>query len=666
MAVALLSLNLADRYEGGELRGASGQDDQKLGALQFAAKLHEILMLASLGEIIFSYIRRELVFGDGVPFGAVSAGLKIDKMSFLYSPELWGVLRAKWGKKWNRWILSLILIISTLLGISVGPSTANLMRPRLSDWAAGGTTFWVNATSSTLSPRIVDTSQSLAHCWEDTGDQACPHGDWEAIERSYHAYWPQLQPQGSMPEFMHSPSPLSVREMVLRHRSTGRRQYNNITTQSIWQSPFTMVTVQHSVIADALAEVGRLWAVAAANSGKRRDFRYRKNALYTATAPQPITQSRCEEYVVPNSAVNVASLRFPVMPNTACNGTTGSCWLKPVDSLVYDNASLIDQVNDALLPDQAPTLIWIAPFNGSEALRNSINVVVTFPTTTTGGPVYYCCNIYSAIGNASITASRNLPKLVTGLPPGVLDIPIYDDRAKDWVKIEITPAWARLLNPKVAWQNATIFSRMASSAGMWNTRFVSHRYNFPFIVESILATMVTNGLARSTYNSTISGTLKGALPGDPWAGRLWRDLMLPDRGFGGGRPIYDLSESETATSTMFTMSATVYGYAWSRRGSDQKAFLAIIFVYTLLAFAHVSYLLLTGWTSTSWNTAPEIITLAMNSSPTEHLRNTGAGIDTVKPFQQNVKIRCRDKRLQYVFGDTSEGSDNIRPNLPYA
>ena len=439
------------------------------------------------------------------------------------------------------------------------------MRPRLGDWAAGGTEFWVNAISSTLSPRFVDTSPSLAHCWEDTGDQACPHGGWEVIERNYHAFWPQLQPQGSMPEVMISPSRFSTREMVLRQRSTEERVYNGVLTKSIWDGPRTMATVQHSVVADALAEVGRLWAVAAANSDKRKSFRYRKNAFYTATAPQPITQSRCEEYVVSDSSVNVTSLLFPIMSHN-CEGLSGSCLFEPVDSLVNDNATLIDQVKDALSPHRAPTLIWIEPSRDSEVLRNSISVVVTFPTTTVGKSLYYCCNIYSAIGITKITSSRNMPKLVTGSPPGVLGIPIYDDRAKDWAKIEITPAWTRLLNPNVTGENATVFSKMASTAGMWDTRFASNSYNFPFIVESILATMVTNGLARSTYNSTISGTLKGKTSGGPWGNEFWFPQMLPARDFGGGGAIYDLSESETTISTKFTMQATVNGYAWSSRG----------------------------------------------------------------------------------------------------
>lgn len=54
-ALALIVLNSTQYYVGGELAGPSGQDAEKLGALNFAAKLHELLMLASLAAVLFAY-----------------------------------------------------------------------------------------------------------------------------------------------------------------------------------------------------------------------------------------------------------------------------------------------------------------------------------------------------------------------------------------------------------------------------------------------------------------------------------------------------------------------------------------------------------------------------------------------------------------------------------
>jgi hypothetical protein len=93
-ALTLLVLNGSDYYVGDELAGSTDHDDQKLAALLFAGKLHELLMLASIATIVFAYIRRELCFGEGIPYGVLSAGLEIDNLSFLYSPELWSAVWA--------------------------------------------------------------------------------------------------------------------------------------------------------------------------------------------------------------------------------------------------------------------------------------------------------------------------------------------------------------------------------------------------------------------------------------------------------------------------------------------------------------------------------------------------------------------------------------------
>jgi hypothetical protein len=61
-----------------------------------------------------------------------------------------------------------------------------------------------------------------------------------------------------------------------------------------------------------------------------------------------------------------------------------------------------------------------------------------------------------------------------------------------------------------------------------------------------------------------------------------------------------------------------------------------------------------------------MISLAMNSQPTAHLRNTGAGIDTVHPYNAKVKIKIGPYgHLEYMFEDT-RGYGSVRSNVLYA
>lgn len=156
-AFVLVVLNWRGYYIGGELEGAVGLDDAKFIGLQFAAKLHELTITASLTAVIFSYIRHELVTDSGLPFGAIMAGFQFKEISYLWSMEFWGVIRANWRRWQDKTGLIFLIIIGTALSLSAGPSSATLMRPRLDWWPAG------EVISGSLCRRMYCTPPTLPH-----------------------------------------------------------------------------------------------------------------------------------------------------------------------------------------------------------------------------------------------------------------------------------------------------------------------------------------------------------------------------------------------------------------------------------------------------------------------------------------------------------------------
>jgi hypothetical protein len=85
----------------------------------------------------------------------------------------------------------------------------------------------------------------------------------------------------------------------------------------------------------------------------------------------------------------------------------------------------------------------------------------------------------------------------------------------------------------------------------------------------------------------------------------------------------------------------------------------------LLALGHIGYSAVTGWYSSSWGSPSELTTLAMNSTPTDRLRNTGGGIETIAVFREKVMIRLKDDRAQILFEDMN-GGRKLQPNVSYA
>jgi hypothetical protein len=70
-------------FIGSQISGpVSISDDIKLDLLQFIAKGHEILIVSSLGIVVFDTIRHQLLFGGGIPLGLVGSGFSFSQLGF--------------------------------------------------------------------------------------------------------------------------------------------------------------------------------------------------------------------------------------------------------------------------------------------------------------------------------------------------------------------------------------------------------------------------------------------------------------------------------------------------------------------------------------------------------------------------------------------------------
>ena len=129
-----------------------GYNVYNLAYYQFGAKLHEIAIQASLSAVIFSYVRYELVLGDGIPFGALFSGLQISQASYFWSMEFWGTVCSQTIPAKSKLRLLSVVSASIFLAAVTGPSSAILLVPRSDYWPAGSTDIWINITSNSLWP----------------------------------------------------------------------------------------------------------------------------------------------------------------------------------------------------------------------------------------------------------------------------------------------------------------------------------------------------------------------------------------------------------------------------------------------------------------------------------------------------------------------------------
>ena len=113
---------------------------------------------------------------------------------------------------------------------------------------------------------------------------------------------------------------------------------------------------------------------------------------------------------------------------------------------------------------------------------------------------------------------------------------------------------------------------------------------------------------------------------------------------------------------------SIYGYSYQLDTVGAKLSITVMLAYCLLAVGQTLYALISGISSSAWDSVAELIALAMNSKPTHVLQNTCAGIIGVKLFRAAVGIReTTEGHLELCFGGDGEvqGGERVRVNEKY-
>ena len=148
VALALIILNTKTHFY-----GTSGK---WLGALQFTAKVHEILMQVSIITAMTAYLQRLLVHQRPVPFGAIFSAYQVTQMSYLWSSEFRAAVTTPGFDGMRKAGFVLFVPLSILMAAIVGPSSAIAMQPRAINFTLPESTFALNITSNALYPNSFD------------------------------------------------------------------------------------------------------------------------------------------------------------------------------------------------------------------------------------------------------------------------------------------------------------------------------------------------------------------------------------------------------------------------------------------------------------------------------------------------------------------------------
>jgi hypothetical protein len=645
-AVALIVLNCHQLYLGPYLKNIS--------LLQFAAKLHELTMLASLAAVLLTYIRYELTLGVGLPFGALFSGLQITQISYLWSLEFWGSISSTKIPIRRRLCFLVVTLITISLAATVGPASALAMIPRLENWPAGRTHIWLNGSNEDIWPSFINASDIPASCSivdSLAPINSCPSSRWRTlVDLSQFGNEIVSGQPGSNWVFTTNDTLFLNKQVDIEIRNNNSYSTVDMCGGLANPGPFClnyMVTMPHATISDALATIEQLWDNAILDDTNRISDSGARSISHSTQALQPFTQVQCLNDIVvgvndttpiyfPN-IFNVFGL--PSLPqNFSFSGFTKPELINIVRNTSEQNLIFVDLVGPGF-SNATTGAILLSPSDSE--LEWFINA----------------CYISSGWGISNITGSGNSNFASFVTKGSDFSTPPYEEQVSSsftWAysfndfplkPIRVTSEWASYLNPLIVGLNTTVMNLLCT-VEVCN-------------LETDLALMITNGLALTGGSRGLEGDISwaslGQIDGSKWL---------------RGEDIFVVDPAKSKHWVKLEVNTQVLGLVYATQGLPIKLAIAILAVYIAVAFAHFIYACVSGFSSTSWGSISEVTALAMNSPPSEDLQGTCAGIEKIGIFRIPVRILAargnagvaeteavpqdvpkKEEHLELVFGD---------------
>ncbi len=675
-AAVVCYLNLAGYYLGSSF--------ENVAALQFAAKLHEIFMVASLGQIVLYTVRNELVSEGGLPFGALVSGLSISQLSYLWSIEFWASITASKFPWVRRVRLFVIVVICILLAATVGPSSAIAMIPRLGNWPAGRTHIWFNGTQSQLFPTNISADDIDTACINSSMvpiSDGCPSAGWQdiAVLAPFFRYdfgpsasnWPNVD----VLFFSALGLPSSIQ---LAGKDSLRSLY--LCTPLGNQCVDSVATTQHAAVANALETLGVLWIDAVhrfeGNPGRISDY---ITVVHTTETLQPFVAVNCE------GVRGLIGGPDDELPISFAAGLPNSTWNRPGGYEAQVNItspSRLDILNTPGDPS-VPRVVFV-DLPSSTFNDTTLGAIILDPTSPENySQPFTTCLIGAGWGQSNMNATEH--RSFQALDKSVASTGFQDAYEEDITvpyfftdfplqPVYLSKAWADFTNPFLPGFDETIFSAVSTlitNSHEFNTmEGLTPEDSVDRIREILLASLIANGLSNTASNFTLQGNItRPFYLGDTFLnGESW---ILHNQDF------FTVDPQESANWEKLQVKSFVTGLSYNSDGPLIRIALGILLTYCLVTTVFIAYTSMKGISSSSWDSMSELAALAMNSPPAKELYNTCAGVASLNTYKtlirvavtendsQSEKTAAKHASLIFGSGNVESGSTKVKLNEKY-
>ncbi|MCJ1324857.1 hypothetical protein MMC10_001519 [Thelotrema lepadinum] len=684
---ALISINYSSLYIGGGF-SATADDAFYLALYQVAAKVQEMLCVASLSTVVLQVLRNELL-ADGVPIGLLGSGIWFSQISFVWSPEFLVAVGSSL-RSFRKLRLCIFILLTGILAVVIGPASAVLLIPRIQTVPAGGTSYFLNGTAEQLWPRIMTSDSQLEVCKLENSTKyaVCPSSGHESLRSTFSAF--------NYTTLFSLPFSGPVLNNALKYALKSTK--DPVTGSLLWfnfqiQSPLSLVpavmssmqirglrdetaVVQpHAATIISQTQLLNAWldtvdSSSGGNNPSLSEYKWGHNFIATGWTANPWVRARCAPAL--NLSANATQAWFPYLYRNE-----GWNWWADEGRLA--NLTVVDRNESQFLRAQW-TPLPIQSFGIMNIGLVTSGLLLEFPWSF-GFRTAVGCSVSAAWHNGTVTSDTSLNNGIwmnhigpetSGSQQDSPDASVSNQPVtldKSWLDLLMPPTFEVSTNSgpwvpntlesilldtgflnimdeyktrpqriflngtcEITRTNASVTNNSMTDTDIWNDDSCGKGTKYD-LLETIIASMVADGLSR--YGSERAFNIQPDL-------RDWTFKALPHApGFnnsilsGHDAIILPSDPSLVVQNAIFQ----VEGYAYYASSTSDYLATSVACIYIIIAGAHAIWILCYGVTSSSWHTVTELLILCFNSPSVSVLKSASAGVRHLATYNKVMKVR---------------------------
>ncbi|KAK0717844.1 hypothetical protein B0T26DRAFT_647722, partial [Lasiosphaeria miniovina] len=650
-SVLVIYLNLATLYLGRTLPGPILNTDVTNALLQICAKIHELLIMASLTTIVFTFIRNEITIYDGLPLGFLCSGFMFNNIGYFWSSEFWGAATSRLSPRAKISMIT-VLVIAGLIAATAGPSAAVLLIPRLQDWNGGGSLFYLRGSASDLFPDILIGS-NLTTAPVCSGPNAinygmCPSGSFLPLS----AYISSLRVIKNQANIGPPPKRISglfggigidiasVTPLIPQSHLVG--ELRGIACQTAAIAPYLPVLMYQNRLWDDFAKVaGNISWNSNQPFSSSNEYAYDFGRYPRTSTNLPVVRSACS--IAQNISSGIFDISFPVMPIYSCWDETQSLFVVDLNNTPSNNIRVTWTTLPAQFGSTSTGMIFEAPWVNNQSSRVVIG-----------------CSFDARWATGGVDASEGL---AIDLGPfdqwkewSQLNTVFRPPNTGRWAPITLDKTWLQLLTPystsmaqKINSNLSTLEILLSNYSAIidgeltksddqthhWN-QVAFGSSNRTLFLEWVTALLLVDGISRhyTSQQLNMTGSISDWDLLDYNLRPDWDSQLL------AGGDALELPPPEIGNFTTFLTVISILGLSYQAQNITDYLAISVLLAHIFLALGHTLYLLWHRKSSVAWDSIPEMLVLAHNSRSSGFaLKNTSAGIRSIETFRRIGMVR---------------------------